>query len=409
MIVVEFLGVQIGSEEDMARKPSLLVKVLQELPDPRRQSGNFRHLLVDVVVIALCGTLVGCQDFEEIVEFGGSKLDFFRQFLELPRGLPSVDTFERLFARLCPQALQTALVDWLRAVRQFASDGGADSATNEPRVVAIDGKTLRRTFDTGAGLAALHLVSAWSAAEGLTLGQVAVADKSNEITAIPRLLELLELNSAVVTIDAAGCQKNIAEQIVEQGGDYVLALKGNQPSLHATVSSFFLQQCEQTRPAADVRQTASTETGHGRIDRRETLVAPAPPEVRAAWPTARSIVMSFRESTQQTTGRSSDDVRYFLTSLPPRVKVLARAIRSHWSIENTLHWTLDVIFSEDRSRHRTTTHAAENWGLLNRIALSLVNSERSTKGSLKCKRKRAGWNLDYLLQLLSSFAEIQMR
>jgi predicted transposase YbfD/YdcC len=383
----------------MARKPSFLVEALQSIPDPRRAGGNLRHPLVNILVLAFCGVLVGCQDFTEIVEFAEAKRDLFDEFLDLRAGIPSVDTFERVFARLCPAALQAALIDWLKEVRRHV----LATTTDGPRVVPIDGKTLRRTFNTGAGLAALHLVSAWLSAEGLTLGQVAVDKKSNEITAIPKLLELLELRGAVVTIDAAGCQKEIAAAIRARGGDYLLALKGNQPTLHEQVSDFFLRQCEQPRPDRNVKRIVTTETGHGRTERREVLVAPVPPTLtgREDWAGLTSIVMVCREATEQSSGHTTGDVRYYVSSLPPKARLLARVARAHWGIENGLHWTLDVVFAEDRSRLRTQ-HGPENWAMLNRVALSLVKSERATKGSLKCKRKRAGWQDDYFLQLLSS-------
>jgi predicted transposase YbfD/YdcC len=383
----------------MARKPSSLVETLEAVPDPRRAGGNLRHPLVNILVLGFCGVLVGCQDFTEIVEFAEAKRDLLDEFLDLQEGIPSVDTFERVFARLCPAALQAALIDWLKEVRRQV----LATATDGPRVVSLDGKTLRRTFDTGAGLAALHLVSAWASAEGLTLGQVAVDKKSNEITAIPKLLELLELRGAVVTIDAAGCQKNIAAQIVAQGGNYLLALKGNQPTLHEQVSDFFLRQCDQPRPDRNVKRIVTVETGHGRTERREVMAAPAPAALtgREEWADLTSVLMVCRESTSHATGQTTGDVRCYVSSLPPKARLLARVARAHWGIENGLHWTLDVVFAEDRCRLRTQ-HSPENWAMLNRVALSLVKSERATKGSLKCKRKRAGWQDDYLLQLLSS-------
>lgn len=383
----------------MARKPSFLVEALKVVPDPRRAGGNLRHPLVNILVLGFCGVLAGCQDFTEVVEFAEAKRDLLDQFLDLEEGIPSVDTFERVFARLCPAALQAVLIDWLKEVRRQA----LTAPTDGPRVVAIDGKTLRRTFDTGAGLAALHLVSAWASAEGLTLGQVAVDQKSNEITAIPKLLELLELRGAVVTIDAAGCQKAIAAQIVAQGGDYLLALKGNQPTLHEQVSDFFLRQWEQRRPDRNVKRIVTTESGHGRTERREVMAAPAPAALtgREEWAGLTSVLMVCRESTDHTSGQTTGDVRCYVSSLPPKARLLARVARAHWGIENGLHWTLDVVFAEDRCRLRTR-HGPENWAMLNRVALSLVKSERATKGSLKCKRKRAGWQDDYLLQLLSS-------
>jgi len=220
-----------------AKEQSPLANALAAVPDPRRQCKNLRHPLVDVLVVGFCGVLCGCDDFVEIETFGRKKADFFRRFLDLPEGVPSHDTFRRVFQAVCPEALQRCLIQWLQGVRQAAPAA-------EGEVVAIDGKTLRRTFDRARGLGALHLVSAWATANGLTLGQVAADAQSNEVTAIPRLIELLDLKGCVVTIDAAGCQKEIAAQIVAKEADYVLALKENHPTLYEQVSEYFLEQLE---------------------------------------------------------------------------------------------------------------------------------------------------------------------
>jgi predicted transposase YbfD/YdcC len=379
----------------LAKESSKLVAALQEVPDPRRQCKNLRHRLVDVLVLGFCAVLCGCEDFVEIEAFARSKEDFFRRFLELPHGIPSHDTFRRVFQAVGPQVLQSSLIHWLKDVRQEAQ------AAADGEVIAIDGKTLRRTFDRARGLGALHLVSAWATANGLTLGQVAVDAKSNEITAIPRLIELLDLKDCVVTIDAAGCQKDIAAQIVAKDADYVLALKDNQPTLHEQVSDYFLEQLEQENPGGQLRRHRQVEKGHGRTETRETFVAPAPKEMVAsgAWVGLASIVMVIRHSLDHTTGKISDDVRYFLSSLPARVKRVARAVRQHWGIENGLHWVLDVAFNEDRMRQRDR-HGVENLALLNRLAVSLLRADKTVKAGIKCKRKAAGWDNDYLLHLL---------
>lgn len=382
----------------MARKSSLLVAKLETISDPRRPGGNLRHQLVNILVLAFCGSLCGCQDFAEVVELAESKEAFFRQFLELPNGIPSEDTFERVFARIDPMSLQKVLIEWLQAVRQEAT---ASTPKGQPQQIRLDGKTLRRSFDTKAGLAALQLVSAWAGDEGLLLGQMAVEPGSNEIPTIQKLLELLELKSTVVTIDAIGCQKEIAAQIVEKKGDYVLALKSNQESLHQQVMDYFLKQSEQDKPDRGVRRITTTDEGHGRSERREVMVAPAPKtlEGKEQWKGLKSLVMVVREATHHTTDKTEGDVRYFLSSLEAKAGQLGQLVRSHWQIENGLHWVLDVVFREDQSRLRKSK-APENWAMLNRLALSLVKGERETKGSLKCKRKRAGWNEAYLLQLL---------
>jgi predicted transposase YbfD/YdcC len=375
----------------MPTEPSNLVEALAAVPDPRRQCQNLRHRLVDVLVLGFCGVLCGGDDFVEIEEFGRSKEAFFRRFLELPHGIPSHDTFRRVFQAVCPRALQRCLIQWLHDVRQTTP------AADE--VIAIDGKTLRRTFDRGQGLGALHLVSAWATANGLTLGQVAVDAKSNEITAIPHLIDRLDLKDCVVTIDAAGCQKGIAAQIVAKDAHYVLALKDNQPTLHEQVADYFLKHFD--APGGRVRHHRHAEEGHGRTETRETFVAPATPEMVApgAWLGLASIVMVIRRCLDHATGKTSDEVRYFISSLPARVKRLAGAVRRHWGIENGLHWVLDVAFNEDRMRQRDR-NGIENLALLNRLAVSLLRQDKTIKAGVKCKRKTAGWDDNYLLHLL---------
>jgi predicted transposase YbfD/YdcC len=374
-----------------AQEQSNLVEAMQAVPDPRRQCQNLRHRLVDVLVLGFCGVLCGCDDFVEVEAFGRSKEDFFRRFLELPHGIPSHDTFRRVFQAVCPAALQRCLIQWLKGVGPAAAG----------EVIAIDGKTLRRTFDRAQGLGALHLVSAWATASGLTLGQVAVDAKSNEITAIPRLIELLDLKGCVVTIDAAGCQKDIAGQIVAQDADYVLALKENQPTLHEQVSDYFLKQLEEENPDGKLRRHRQVEKGHGRTETREAFVAPATEEMVApgTWAALATVVMVIRHCVDHATGKASDEVRYFISSLPAKVKRLAGAVRAHWGIENGLHWVLDIAFNEDRMRQRDR-NGIENLALLNRLAVSLLRQDKTVKAGVKCKRKTAGWNDTYLLKLL---------
>jgi predicted transposase YbfD/YdcC len=377
-----------------AKEQSPLVTALAAVPDPRRQCKNLLHPLVDVLVVGFCGVLCGCDDFVELETFGRKKEAFFRRFLELPEGIPSHDTFRRVFQAVCPQALQRCLIQWLQGVRQAVP-------AVEGAVIAIDGKTLRRTFDRAQGLGALHLVSAWATANGLTLGQVAVDAKSNEITAIPQLIELLDLKDCVVTIDAAGCQKDIAAQIVAKEADYVLALKENQPTLYNQVSDYFLEQLEQEGPNRKLRHHREVEEGHGRSETRETFVAPATKEMVApgAWLGLATVVLVIRRCVDHATGKSSDEVRYFISSLPAKVKRLAGAVRQHWGIENGLHWVLDVAFNEDRMRQRDR-NGIENLALLNRLAVSVLRQDNTIKGGVKCKRKAAGWDDNYLLHLL---------
>jgi predicted transposase YbfD/YdcC len=382
------------------KERSRLVTALEAVPDPRRQCKNLRHRLVDVLVIGFCAVLCNCDDFVEIEEFAKAKEDFFRRFLELPNGIPSHDTFRRVFQAICPRALQTCLIGWLKE-KHWSVCG--EKVSDEKKGVAIDGKTLRRTFDRAKGLGALHLVSAWATDNGLTLGQIAVDAKSNEITAIPKLLETLDLEDCVVTIDAAGCQKEIAEKIIAKDGDYVLALKANHPTMHQEVVDYFLEQHEADPADREARYHRKVERGHGRTETRETFVAPVPKWLHGAaeWMGLCSIVMVIRQSIDHATKKQTGDVRYFLSSVKPTARRLARIIRSHWGIENGLHWVLDIAFNEDRLRTKDR-NAIDNLALLNRLAVSLLRQDHSVKAGVKCKRKKAGWDDDYLQHLLLS-------
>jgi predicted transposase YbfD/YdcC len=366
-----------------------LVERLQTIPDPRRPSENLKHPLVDLILLGLCGVVAGCEDFVEIAAWGKVNAPFLRTFLELPHGIASHDTFTRVFALLPPATVQAVVLPWLLERRGEPGD-----------YVHLDGKTLRGTRCQRQKLKALHVVSAWAGQSGITLGQVAMADKSNEITAMPELLKLLDLHEKIVTIDAMGCQKAIAETIVTGGGDYILAVKDNQPTLHAEIQVVFAQA-----PAPKLRSSrvaTTSDKGHGREEQRTVRVLPAHEYLSAAqcalWLGVLSVVMVTREVWCQATGAQSTEVSYFLSSLPPNARRIGRAIRGHWSIENGLHWVLDVVFREDARRvyDRTT---AENVALLNRLALSLLRGDPS-KDSLKVKRKLAGWSIPYLAQLL---------
>jgi predicted transposase YbfD/YdcC len=366
-----------------------LVEKLQAIPDPRRQNENLKHSLVDLIILGLCGVLAGGEDFVEIVKWGKVNEPFLRTFLELPHGIASQDTFPRVFALLSPETVQGVVVPWL--VERRGEPGP---------YVHLDGKTLRGTRCQQRKLKALQVVSAWAGQSGITLGQVAVAAKSNEITALPELLKFLDLHEKIVTIDAMGCQKAIAETIVAGGGDYILAVKDNQPTLHAELQDAFAQA-----PAPKLRSSRGATTwdkGHGREEQRTVQALPAHEYLsaaqRALWLGVLSVVMVTREVWCQATGAQSTEVSYYLSSLPPTARRLGAAIRGPWSIENGLHWVLDVVFREDARRvyERTT---AENVALLNRLALSLLRGDPS-KDSLKVKRKLAGWSIPYLAQLL---------
>lgn len=373
----------------MAAMTCALVEQLQTLADPRRQCANLKHPLVDIILVGFCGVLGGCEDFVEIAEWAQVHEAALRTFLELPHGIPAHDTFNRVFAMLKPSTLQEVLLPWLVERRGLPGEW-----------IHLDGKTLRQTGRASRKLKALHVVSAWAGQTGLTLGQVAVDAKSNEITAMPELLKLLDLHEKIVTTDAMGCQKDIAETIVVGGGDYILAVKDNHPTLHAEIQAAFVTA--PTPPARSARLYTTEDQDHGREEQRTVQVLPARGYVAEAqlalWLGVLSIVMVTRVVWWEATGKESLEVSYFLSSLPPNARRIGRAIRGHWSIENSLHWVLDVVFREDARRvyDRTT---AENVAFLNRLAVSLLRGDPSKK-SLKVKRKRAGWSIPYLKQLL---------
>lgn len=371
----------------MPQKSSALVERLQAIPDPRRQCQNLKHQLHDVLVLGFCGVLAGCDDFVEMAAWARHHEDFFRTFLELPNGIPAHDTFTRVFAMVHAPALQGILLGWLQQRRGLPGE-----------LVHIDGKAMRHTRRASHNLGALQVVSAWASETGLTLGQVAVDAKSNEITAIPQLLQLLDLQDKIVTIDAAGCQKDIARAIVEQGGDYVLAVKDNQPTLHAEIDAAFTTALETEPP--ELRCHSSVEQGHGRQERRAVWVLPAKGRLSqlGEWAGLLTLVLVLRVVNCPSTGAETIEVRHFISSLRPSARRLGRAIRGHWSIENGLHWVLDVVFREDARRLYDRT-AAENTAFLNRVALSLLRADPSPS-SLKVKRKQAGWDIHYLAQLL---------
>jgi predicted transposase YbfD/YdcC len=375
------------------REPlELFAPFFENLTDPRIQRTK-RHSLLDIVILAVCATLGNADGWADIERFANAKLDFFRSFLELPNGIPSHDTFGRVFALLDPAALMACIQEWLNAL------GSAVAG----EVVAIDGKTLRGSFDTAAGKNPLHLVSAWACTARLTLGQVAVDAKSNEITAIPLLLELLDLKNCIVTIDAMGCQKDIAAAIRAREADYVLAVKDNQPDLHQTVHEAFMAHAEDDFCDPSLKRIRTVERGHGRDETREYFSAEAPPAlVRGGqWKDVRSIGMVTR--TRVVNDEETDEIVYYVSSLPPKVKQFAKAVRGHWGIENRLHWCLDVTFAEDQSRVRKD-HSPLNLSMLRRLALSILRKDTSIKDSLRGKRLRAGWDEEVLLQILTGFS-----
>jgi len=343
--------------------------------------------------LAVCATLGNANGWADIERFGQDKIDLFRTFLELPNGIPSHDTFGRVFALLDPAALMDCIQKWLDAL----------GAAVAGEVVAIDGKTLRGSFDTAAGKNPLHLVSAWACEARLTLGQVAVDAKSNEITAIPLLLALLDIKDCIVTIDAMGCQTEIAAAIRAREADYVLAVKDNQPTLHEEIHQAFMAHAEDNFSDPSLKRIKTVERGHGRDETREYFIADAPATMSRGgqWPGIRSIGMVSR--TRVVNGVAADEIVYYVSSLTPKVKRFAKAVRGHWGIENQLHWCLDVIFAEDRSRARKG-NSPLNLGMLRRLALTILRKDTSVKDNLRGKRLRAGWNDEVLLKIVTGFS-----
>jgi len=358
---------------------------LESVIDPRVKRRK-RHKLVDMLVIALCGFLAGCEGWVDVELFGISKRKWLAKYLELPNGIPSHDTFGRVFALLDPHQLT-------RVLRQFVQ---AVVGSLEGEAVAIDGKTLACSGERTTGQEALHLVSAWATQRGVVLGQVATAKHSNEITAIPALLHSLDVRGTTVTIDAAGCQKAIVRQIRAQGADYVLAVKGNQKNLQEAVQF----QLGRGHSNLERSKLKTREKNHGRKEQRTYTAMAAPFSVSHYWPDAQSIVRVCRETTYQ--GKKTVEVRDFISSLPPQVDRLAALIRGHWGIEKRLQWSLDVTCNEDQSRIRQG-HAAENAGLLRRLALSILKQDTQYTDSLRCKRLRAAWENSALEHFLTIF------
>ena len=368
-----------------------LLAQVNQVPDPRVRRKP-RHLLTDILVISICGVLSGCDGCVEIAEYGRRKAEFLGTILELPHGIPSHDTFNRVLALLKPEALQKCLLGWLRSVRDEAED------SREERHIAIDGKSLRRTFDRAAGQSMLHLVSAWSTANGITLGQVAVDEKSNEITAIPRLLAIVDIRGATVTMDAMGNQKAIANAIIDGGGEYLLTVKGNQKKMQQILQETLAEHFESDAPPPRGTRYETHEVKHGREETREYVSLPAPASLKKlGWSAVRSIGMVYSRTLRD--GKVCEESRYYISSRRPNARKLATFSRRHWSIETNLHWVLDVSFHEDLCRLRTG-HSPENLALLNRIAVSLLKADQTVKAGIACKRKTAGWDDNYLIQLL---------
>ena len=374
----------------MANRVQSMAECFSQIEDPRSEKARL-HELVDILTLAVLAVIAGAEGWEVIEEFGKQKRDWLERFLRLPGGVPSHDTISRVFRQIKPSAFQEGFTRWIESLH---SELGL-------KLVAVDGKTLRRSHDRQdrqTMKAALHTVCAWSVENHLVLGQQACEAKSNEITAIPELLQLLELKGAIVTIDAMGCQREIAQAIIDGNGDYVLAVKENQPKLHEAIRQHFDQLHETEFAEGDCRRRQTKEKGHGRVEQRYYYHAPLPDALRPfanQWQGLATIgqVISITERD----GKECCDVRYYISSLPPGVKRFAQAVRGHWGIENSLHWVLDVTFNEDQSRIRKD-HGPENFALLRRFAVSLIKQDTSP-GSIKRKRKRAAWNNHALAKL----------
>ena len=364
----------------------------ETLSDPRIDR-NKHHLLHEMVVVALCAAICGADGWADVERFGNTKLKWLRRFLKLEKGIASHDTFGRVFARLDTSEFLSCLQAWVEHFQSALREQG----------VAIDGKTMRRSFDRATGQSALHVVSAWATDLRVCLGQVAVEDKSNEITAVPRLLELLELTGAVVTLDAMHCQKETAAAIRNQDADYLLTVKGNQPTLYQELLDQFIAYGEQDYRVRGLRRHTTTERNRGRDERREYYVAPAPPHLKAIWKDIQTIGMVYRYRHENDT--IHEETMFFISSLPPRVRKLAGHLRSHWGIENSLHWVLDVTFREDDSRIRKG-NGPEISSMFRKLALNILQRDTTLKSSIRGKRLQAGWNNEVLEAILAGFNQI---
>jgi predicted transposase YbfD/YdcC len=358
-----------------------------DLTDPRRRPVTYP--LVNIVTIAICAVICGADDFVAIAKFGRAKRKWLSRFLDLSNGIPSHDRFNAVLATIKPAEFEACLLSWITALHEITNG----------QIVAIDGKTLRRSFDAATSKSAIHMVSAWATANHISLGQVVVDEKSNEITAIPKLLEMLEIAGSLVTIDAMGCQTEIAQKIIDAKADYLLAVKDNHKTLHKGISWFFLTKREQGFRGVRVSRHETHEKGHGREEIRQYFVCAVPRDLpgRKRWPNLAAIGWTISDTVRD--GKRCYEMRYYIMSRKLSAKQFAAAVRGHWSIENSLHWQLDVTFQEDQSRLRRG-HADANFSILRRTALSLLKNNTTLKVGVKNKRLNAGWDEDYLQQVL---------
>jgi predicted transposase YbfD/YdcC len=361
-----------------------LVDHFSRIPDFRCKH-NKRHKLVDIMVITICAVIGGANDWNAIETFGKAKIAWLQTFLELPNGIPSHDTFRRVFSILSPNIFQDCFLSWINSVVQFTHG----------QVVAIDGKTLRRSHDKGSGKTAIHMVSAWATENGVVMGQVKTEEKSNEIIAIPELLKVLDISGSIVTIDAMGCQKKIVDQIIGQGGDYVIGLKGNQGNLLKEAEKLF---CEINDNDFDYFETE--EKGHGRVETRSYWVTDAIDFLsqKGEWRELNTIGMV--ESVREENGKASYEYRFYIGSIEKDAECFAGAVRKHWGIENQLHWSLDMVFREDESRMRKG-NSAENFAVVRHIAANLLGHEKTAKLGKMNKRLKAAWDDKYLAKVLT--------
>ena len=406
------------------RERGRVVEHFAGLVDPRAERAQ-RHELLDIIVITICGVICGADNWVEIEEFGNARLEWLSRFLRLPNGIPSHDTFGRVFSRLDPDQFGACFMNWARSVAELT----------QGEVVAIDGKTLRRCHDRGQGRAPLHLVSAWAAQNHLVLGQTRTQAHSNEITAIPQLLALLELRGCIITIDAMGCQTEIAQQIVDGGADYLLAVKSNQGELYGNIQDLFQMAAQEGSLAEEPvyhrpdyhrpdyhrpdyhrpDYHRQVDKGHGRLETRECWVITDPAELAYVDPHRRWLGLKSvakvcyrrgvhpqapQQAPPQAPRKAPTETRYYICSYQPAAASLLQASRQHWGIENSLHWVLDMAFDEDHCRVRTG-HADQNLAVVRHLTLNLLKQERTAKVGIKAKRKKAGWDHNYLLKVLA--------